>query len=336
MILTYTGRKKILCDEPVIHEGNIVSVLTDALSVDEEEKRYCVYCHTSPSGKKYIGVTCQKPEYRWLSDGSGYKGQPVMWLAIQKYGFENFKHEILEDGLTEAEAKAREIALIAESRTMERELGYNRTTGGDGVHGHKKTPEQIERHRQRMIGRHVSEETRAKLREARRGYAIPQYVLDAAHAANRGRKQSPEEIERRRAKLIGRKMNDEWREALSKRMTGAGNHMYGKSQSPETVAKRVDSMADYKHTAETREKIGAALVGNTNPKKRTGRTYNQKSVLCMSLSGALIKAYESATDAARKNGFSQPGISRCCTGERKTYKGFVWKYAQEVSDGTGT
>lgn len=54
------------------------------------------------------------------------------------------------------------------------------------------------------------------------------------------------------------------------------------------------------------------------------------------LSGALIKAYESATDAARKNGFSQPGISRCCTGERKTYKGFVWKYAQEVSDGTGT
>ncbi len=33
---------------------------------------YNVYSHTSPSGKKYIGITKQKPEHRW-SNGDGYK-----------------------------------------------------------------------------------------------------------------------------------------------------------------------------------------------------------------------------------------------------------------------
>ena len=33
---------------------------------------YCVYIHTSPSGKMYVGQTCVEPEKRWGKDGSGY------------------------------------------------------------------------------------------------------------------------------------------------------------------------------------------------------------------------------------------------------------------------
>lgn len=33
---------------------------------------YCVYKHTSPSGKVYIGITVQNPLYRW-NKGNGKK-----------------------------------------------------------------------------------------------------------------------------------------------------------------------------------------------------------------------------------------------------------------------
>ena len=60
-----------------------------------EERRFIVYKHTSPNGKVYIGMTCLKPIQRWKKDGSGYKRNTHFWGAIQKYGWENFKHEIL-------------------------------------------------------------------------------------------------------------------------------------------------------------------------------------------------------------------------------------------------
>ena len=69
-----------------------------------EGKSWCVYRHTFPDGKRYIGITRQKPEDRWL-DGMGYSAQPKVFAAIVKFGWKNIKHEVLEDGLNEAEAR---------------------------------------------------------------------------------------------------------------------------------------------------------------------------------------------------------------------------------------
>ena len=77
-----------------------------------DEHSYTVYMHTSPSNKRYIGVTKQKPISRWRTDGSGYKDSKYFWRAIKKYGWNNFQHEILFQGLTKEEAEQKEIELI--------------------------------------------------------------------------------------------------------------------------------------------------------------------------------------------------------------------------------
>ena len=77
------------------------------------EKTFCVYMHTNKiNGKKYIGITSQRPQKRFLN-GKGYQTQ-VLGKAVKKYGWENFETQILFDGISEAEAKQKEIELIAE------------------------------------------------------------------------------------------------------------------------------------------------------------------------------------------------------------------------------
>lgn len=55
-----------------------------------------IYKYTSPSGKVYIGQTVNSQEQR-AKKGEGYKGCPAFYRAIQKYGFENFLYEVLEE-----------------------------------------------------------------------------------------------------------------------------------------------------------------------------------------------------------------------------------------------
>ena len=66
--------------------------------------RYCVYKHTSPNGKVYIGITSQNPIARWRN-GKGYSNNTHFKNAIDKYGWDNFKHEILHSELSKEEAE---------------------------------------------------------------------------------------------------------------------------------------------------------------------------------------------------------------------------------------
>lgn len=90
---------------------------------------YIVYIHTNLiNNKKYIGITCRKPAQRWLSDGSGYLGQPKFWNAIRKYGWKNFSHDIVATDLTEEEALKLESYYIEKFNTIDN--GYNVLNGG--------------------------------------------------------------------------------------------------------------------------------------------------------------------------------------------------------------
>ena len=94
-----------------------------------DDRFYYLYCHTNKiNGKKYIGISVQKPSRRWRKDGEGYDGCPKFYKAIQKYGWDNFNHEILLKGLTQQEANEKEKEYIAKYNTIEN--GYNILVGG--------------------------------------------------------------------------------------------------------------------------------------------------------------------------------------------------------------
>jgi group I intron endonuclease len=103
-----------------------------------EDKKWCVYMHTSPSNKVYIGITCDV-KHRWRNHGEGYKGGTRIYYAIRKYGWENFKHEILFTSLTREEACSKEIELIAQYKSTDAEYGYNLCAGGKLGPTHEET-----------------------------------------------------------------------------------------------------------------------------------------------------------------------------------------------------
>ena len=86
---------------------------------------YIVYKHTSPSSKVYIGITKFDPKYRWLNNGRGYKTQTTFFNAIIKYGWINFKHEILYKNLSQEQALDKEEELIQQYKSYDRRYGYN-------------------------------------------------------------------------------------------------------------------------------------------------------------------------------------------------------------------
>ena len=67
------------------------------------------------------------------------------------------------------------------------------------------------------------------------------------------------------------------------------------------------------------ERAGKAISkANTNGKL-------SKKVLQFTLDGEFVREYPSEAECAR-NGFCQGHVSRCCRGERKSHKGFIFKY----------
>ena len=85
---------------------------------------YCVYKHTVPNGKIYIGRTKQDPTKRWCN-GHGYKANKIFFNDIILYGWINIKHEILYEGLSEREARDKEAELIYCHKSYVRSKGYN-------------------------------------------------------------------------------------------------------------------------------------------------------------------------------------------------------------------
>lgn len=94
------------------------------------EKKYTVYMHITPSGKRYIGITSRKPEYRW-NYGKGYESNKHFYNAILKYGWDNIDHIIVCEGLSKERACDLEQFLIDVHGTTNPQRGYNQSIGGE-------------------------------------------------------------------------------------------------------------------------------------------------------------------------------------------------------------
>lgn len=142
-----------------------------------DPNNYSVYKHTSPSGKVYIGITCQRVEARWQKDGRGYKNAGHFRNAILKYGWENIQHDVLATGLTQEQACSMEKELIRELRANDPAFGYNLSSGGEngwlGCHhtaeARRRLSESKMGEKNPMFGRHLSEEHRAKISQGNLG-----------------------------------------------------------------------------------------------------------------------------------------------------------------------
>lgn len=71
-----------------------------------------------------------------------------------------------------------------------------------------------------------------------------------------------------------------------------------------------------------------SILGQTKDYKNLGKA---KEVYQYDLNGKFIKSYSSGGEAARALGMSKCShITECCRGKIKTYKGFVWRYKDDI------
>jgi group I intron endonuclease len=89
-------------------------------------QNYCIYQLTSPDGKSYIGRTNNLTP-RLISHKNG---RTVISKALRLIGIDNFKVEVLCNGLTRQEANILEVEYIAKLNTLYPN-GYNCNTGGE-------------------------------------------------------------------------------------------------------------------------------------------------------------------------------------------------------------
>ena len=135
---------------------------------------YSLYVHTNKiNGKRYIGITKrQPPEARWGSNGNHYRESPHLYSAIQKYGWDNFEHEIIASGMTRDDACLLEKYYIAHYDSQDRRYGYNTFEGGTAPIIPPEVREKMSKSmmgNKNCLGRVTSEETKRKISEAQKG-----------------------------------------------------------------------------------------------------------------------------------------------------------------------
>jgi group I intron endonuclease len=197
-------------------------------------KIYCIYKHTSPSGKSYIGQT--KNYKNRCREHQKIPSCPAFHNAIKKHGWENFKSKILIEGLTLEEANYWEEFFILEHKTLSPN-GYNLNTGGGNP---RLSEETIERMRQKQLGTKMDEAIKQKI-----------------SIAHQGKKRSSESVAKMKASKTGVKMSDEFKEKCRIAQTG-------RKHSEETKAKIRAANKGYngrigtRHTEETKAKMSAS------------------------------------------------------------------------------
>lgn len=255
----------------------------------KESDNYIVYKHTSPSGKVYIGITSKSPQERWVN-GFGYSTQRYFFRAIVKYGWINFKHEILFEGLTLDEAKSKEIQLIEQYKSTDIHFGYNIDLGGDS--------------------HVVSKETREAISKGRRG-----------------KKWTPERrkaYERYKDRKPGRPV---YKYSKNGNFICKFDNV---PLAAEDAGVPVETLRTWLCLHKTPQKIdGFYSYTDFNMIELQPKQYKTKAVLMFDLSGNFIQEFSSISEAGKFLHARPSHIPAACRGERVQALGYKWRYKYE-------
>lgn len=178
------------------------------------EKHY-IYKLTSPSGKSYVGRTNDFTSrmHKHKSDAAIGK-ERKLYTAIRKYGWDNFKKEIIAEVEGDHSATIMELYYITEYNTFHE--GYNctlNTSDGGDVWKGKRDTKQYKEFLKRMsdlgkgtknnnYGKKATPETKAKQRKAAKGRFTLPWFQDKY-----GQEEGLAKYEERRNFLKNRKIN---------------------------------------------------------------------------------------------------------------------------------
>lgn len=288
----------------------------------EEKRDHKIYKYTNKvNGKVYIGRTCTSLKQRARSKGINYRHCPYFWGAIQKYGWENFEPEILEEGLTDLEAAERELYYIKEYDSTNQEKGYNICDSKDYCTYRTYRDDTREKMSKILTGRKLSEETKKKISNFNKGKKLSEEHKKKIGNAGRGRKASEEtrrKISQNHADVSGKK-----------------NPMWGKKRSKEIIDKLRAVHIGKPLSRETCLKTQKALKGRepwnkgrkmTEDEKEKFRSLDRspKKVICIETG----KKFESMSAAAKSVNVSNSAIKSAI--KRKGQSGgYHWRYADE-------
>lgn len=284
-------------------------------------KYYKIYVHINKiNGKRYYGITCQNINERWRN-GEGYKNRKNskknthFYNAINKYGWDNFTHEVLFDNLNKEEACLLEQCYIALYDTTNPEYGYNCTTGGESFNHTDDTKKALsdlyKGENNPFYGKHHTEEAKRKMKINHidnSGENHPMYgkhhseetkiKISKNHSDNSGEKHP----------MYGKHHTKEAIEKISEASKGENNPMYGK--------KGVLSPNYGKtFTEEHKKKISESHKGKNNP--------SSKSVYVIELD----MTFDTLTECAKYLNCTKANISNVLRGKSKTAKGYHIIYA---------
>lgn len=261
---------------------------------------------------------------RCLGGGAGYQHCNRFWNAIKKYGWKNFKHIILIDGLSLEMANLLEEELIKKYNSTNDKIGYNISYGGRNS---ERSPESIAKFIKSATGKKRSLEARKRISE---GHKNPsEETRRKISEASKGRKKTPSQIEAIRKAIIGNKYR-------AKAIIQYG--MDGKFIRKWECAMDVEKELGINHG-----NIGkccnfnAPTAGGYQWRYDDGccddinpiNTSRKRKINQYDINMNYIKTWDSASDAEKEKGFRASNIRKSCAGKDKTAYGYIWRYVDE-------
>ena len=276
------------------------------------DKTWTVYVHINKiNSKKYIGITSRDPVKRWGLNGNGYK-QQMFWNAIQKYGWDNFSHQIIATGLTHEEAEQMEIYLIEKYESNITKHGYNVTKGGDGLIGVVSMG---------MLGKHHTEEAKALISEAKKGKPRPD--MTGENNCRYGVENSP--AVKAKIKLL-----------VAKPVLQLDNNFQILNEYPSLVdaskesgihINRIRNCCNYNpsHFLPYIWVFKNEYPISKDNMKALVTKYYMYGIQRLDLNGSLIQEYNSIREAENEFGFCGHKITKACK-EHSIYEGSYWQH----------